>query len=198
MIIKGDSQLVLKQVAGEYKCRSLSLAPYFTAAIQLLESLEEVTFLHVPREENWEADQLAQIASGMKMSKELTHKLVLIQKRSHPSIQQRGINVEVFNTDVGIAGDWRDEFKKYLENPNVKAPHKLKVQTQNFVFLGGELYRKGFDGLLLRCLSFPDAMEVMKQVHEGICGAHQAGIKMRWLLRRQRETATFIFSRNLF
>ena len=27
-------------------------------------------------------------------------------------------------------------------------------------------------------------MEVMKQVHEGVCGAHQAGIKMRWLIRR--------------
>ena len=126
--------MVLKQVAGEYKCDSLLLALYFAAAIQLLESLEEVTFLHVPREENWEADQLALIISGMKMSEELTHKLVLIQKRSHPTIQQKGINVEVFNTDVGIAGDWRDEFKKYLENPNVKALHRLRVQTQNFVF----------------------------------------------------------------
>ncbi|XP_073138754.1 uncharacterized protein [Henckelia pumila] len=27
-------------------------------------------------------------------------------------------------------------------------------------------------------------MEIMKQVHEGICGAHQSGIKMRWLVRR--------------
>ena len=36
----------------------------------------------------------------------------------------------------------------------------------------GELYRKGLDGLLLRCLSFPDSMELMKQVHEGVWGAH--------------------------
>ncbi|KAM2819384.1 hypothetical protein PS2_037809 [Malus domestica] len=27
-------------------------------------------------------------------------------------------------------------------------------------------------------------MRVMAEVHEGICGAHQAGTKMRWLLRR--------------
>ena len=38
--------------------------------------------------------------------------------------------------------------------------------------------------VLLRCLSFPDSMEVMKQVREGVCGAHQARIKMRWLIRR--------------
>ena len=27
-------------------------------------------------------------------------------------------------------------------------------------------------------------MEVMKQVHEGVCGAHQSGVKMQWLPRR--------------
>ena len=48
----------------------------------------------------------------------------------------------------------------------------------------GELYIKGLDGLLLRCLSFPNNIEVMKQVHERVYGAHQAGIKMRWLIRR--------------
>ena len=48
----------------------------------------------------------------------------------------------------------------------------------------GELYKKRFDGLLLKCLSFPDNMEVMEQVHEGVCGAHQSGVKIRWLIRR--------------
>ena len=48
----------------------------------------------------------------------------------------------------------------------------------------GELYRKGLDGLLLRCLSFLNSMEVMKEVHKGVCGAHQVGIKIRWLIRR--------------
>ena len=54
----------------------------------------------------------------------------------------------------------------------------VKAQSQNFILLGGELYRKRLDGLPLRCLSFPDNMEVMKLVHEGVYGAHQAGIKM--------------------
>ena len=45
----GDSQLVLRQIAREYKCNSLLLAPYFTAAIQLLDSFDNVEFEHVPR-----------------------------------------------------------------------------------------------------------------------------------------------------
>ena len=27
-------------------------------------------------------------------------------------------------------------------------------------------------------------MEVVKQVHEGVCGAHQSGVKMQWLTTR--------------
>ena len=61
----------------------------------------------------------------------------------------------------------------------MQVPHRVKAQSQNFILLEGELYRKGLDGLLLRCLSFPDNMEVMKQIHEGVCGAHQGEIKMR-------------------
>ena len=48
----GDSQLVLRQLIGEYKCNNLLLAPYFTVAIQLLDSFDNVEFEHVPRESN--------------------------------------------------------------------------------------------------------------------------------------------------
>ena len=44
----------------------------------------------------------------------------------------------------------------------MRVPHKVKVQAQNFIILEGELYMIGVDGLLLKCLSFPDSMEVMK------------------------------------
>ena len=29
-----------------------------------------------------------------------------------------------------------------------------------------------------------EALRAMVEVHEGICGAHQPGLKMRWLLRK--------------
>ena len=46
------------------------------------------------------------------------------------------------------------------------------------------LYKSGGDGLLLECLFGMEALRVMVEVYEGICGAHQPGLKMRWLLRR--------------
>ena len=70
------------------------------------------------RESNWEVDDLAQVASGVKMSEELTHKLIVIGKRNHPSIYERGIVLEVIGTDANFAGDWRNNIREYLEDPN--------------------------------------------------------------------------------
>ena len=52
----GDSELVLRQLTGECKCNNLLLTPYFTAAIQLLDSFDKVELEYVPRESNKEAD----------------------------------------------------------------------------------------------------------------------------------------------
>ena len=112
------------------------------------------------------------------MREELTHKLFVIGKKNYPSIYEMGIRLEVVNTDANVAGDWRIKIIKYLEDPNRQVPHKVKAQLHNFVLMEGELYRKWLDGLLLKCLSFPDYMEVTKQVHERVYGAHQVEIKM--------------------
>ena len=52
-------------------------------------------------------DELAQTAFGVKMGEELTHKLIMIEKKNHPSIFERGIDLDMFNNDMNIVGDWR-------------------------------------------------------------------------------------------
>ena len=98
---------MLRQLTGEYKYNSLLLAPYYTISTQLLDSFYIIDFKHVPRESNWEVDELAQVSSSVKMSEELTHKLIVIRKKNHPSICERGIRLEVVDTDANVAGDWR-------------------------------------------------------------------------------------------
>ena len=59
----------------------------------------------MPRESNWEADVLAQVASGVKIGEEFTHKLNMIEKNNHPSNFERGIDLDIFNNDMNITGD---------------------------------------------------------------------------------------------
>ena len=48
------------------------------------------------------------------------------------------------------------------------------------------MFRKGVDGNLSTCLGESEAYIALAEVHEGICGAHQAGDKMKWILYRRR------------
>jgi ribonuclease HI len=44
----GDSQLVINQVRGQYKCGSVLLAPYLVSVQQLLQEFQECTLHHIP------------------------------------------------------------------------------------------------------------------------------------------------------
>ena len=83
----------------------------------------------MPRESNWEADELAQVASGVKMSEELNHKHNVIGKKNHPSIYERGIKLEVVGTYENVIEDWRIKIIEYLEDPNRQVPHRVKAQS---------------------------------------------------------------------
>ena len=79
--IRGDSEFVLKQLTQEYKCVKEHLAKYFFIANSLLDCFDHVDIEHVPRLKNQEANDLAQIASGYKMSKEKLTQLIEIKEK---------------------------------------------------------------------------------------------------------------------
>ncbi len=60
MIVHSDSQLMVRQMLGEYKVRDKKLALLHTEALTLLKGLPfSVRLVHVDRESNQEADMLA-------------------------------------------------------------------------------------------------------------------------------------------
>ncbi|HHU69688.1 MAG TPA: ribonuclease HI family protein [Thermoanaerobacterales bacterium] len=54
-----DSELVVKQINGEYKVKNKGLKPLYVAVKDLLKNFESYTINHIPREMNKEADRLA-------------------------------------------------------------------------------------------------------------------------------------------
>lgn len=54
-----DSQLVERQLNGAYKVKDQNLKTYFDAIKKLETEFASVTYIHVPRAENKEADRLA-------------------------------------------------------------------------------------------------------------------------------------------
>ncbi|XP_045798024.1 uncharacterized protein LOC123892265 [Trifolium pratense] len=206
--IRGDSELIIKQLTKEYKCIQERLMKYFIIAFSLLKRFDSCDIQHVPRIENQEANDLAQIASGYKLTKEKLEELVEIKEKlitCEAMPHQLGANeqsvetnyemvdthfdevmTEIFVIDNLTDSDWRQPIVNYLENPAGITERKVKYRALSYTIMGNELFKKTPEGVLLKCLSENEAYVAISNAHSGACGAHQAGHKMKWLLFRQR------------
>lgn len=62
VLVEGDSQLVIRQMTGEYEVRAQHLKAYHEWLAQLSQSFRNIEFRWVPREENTVADALSKRA----------------------------------------------------------------------------------------------------------------------------------------
>jgi hypothetical protein len=150
--------LVINQLIGLYECKYDVLKGYYDECRKLLEDFSLTSLQHIPRAQNQEANWLAQNASGYR----------LVQ--------------EILSSET-LANDWRMEIADYLMNPSQKVTRKLRYKSTKYVLLDDQLYYKTVKGVLLRCLN-QEAKVLMREVHEGICGARQSAYKMKWIICR--------------
>jgi len=60
--VNSDSELVVRQINGRYRVKKTELKPLHQQVKQLQGRLEDFTITHVPRQQNREADRLANAA----------------------------------------------------------------------------------------------------------------------------------------
>ncbi|XP_062119380.1 uncharacterized protein LOC133833141 [Humulus lupulus] len=93
----------------------------------------------------------------------------------------------IFNSTEAILiteiDDWRRPYQEYFRDKvtpyDKKEKEKLLRHISKYCLKdNNDLYRKGFNGKLLRCISNEEAEEVMKEIHHGDCGEHQGGRKL--------------------
>ena len=86
---------------------------------------------------------------------------------------------------LGCEIDWHQEIKDYLKDPfGKKVPAKVRLAATKYFLLGNKLYRKDPQGLLLGCVNAKKVLTILAEVHHGLYGSHQSGLKMRWLIHR--------------
>ena len=59
LLVRSDSELLVKQLRGEYRVKNPGLQPLYEEARSLIRKIGRVTFEHVRREFNKDADRLA-------------------------------------------------------------------------------------------------------------------------------------------
>lgn len=59
VVVKMDSLLVVRQMQGEWRVKHPNMKPQYARLLQKVGAFKSVTFTHIPREQNSDADQLA-------------------------------------------------------------------------------------------------------------------------------------------
>ncbi|XP_021830359.1 uncharacterized protein LOC110770517 [Prunus avium] len=136
--ILGDSMLVLKQIVGEYKCLNPSLVVYLAAVRNLLTEFREATWEHIPREENFEANELAQVATGIQMLEDCVQRIIKV-----------GMEIDV-NSATITEDDWRIPIINYLQYPILPSEKRVRIMASNYLMWNEDLVRKSKDEILLR------------------------------------------------
>jgi len=62
-----DSKLVCEQIKGNFKVKNKNIYPLFVLAKNLISKLDSFEIIHIDREDNLEADELAKEATGFLM-----------------------------------------------------------------------------------------------------------------------------------
>ena len=166
--------MVVRQITGEYKCGSVILAPFLIAAQQLLQQFTKYSIQHIPQEENADANKMAQNAFGYRINPGDNENSSEITSKSLLSVLNRNLGTDMFYLELD-ENDWRAPIVSYLRNPNGCNDNTLKLKARKYVLMGEPedvLYKRGAKGLLLKCVSKYESLQVLAEVHESICGAH--------------------------
>ena len=149
LLIRSDSQLVVRQVNGEYETQDQRMAKYMGLVKQRLGSFEAWKLEHIPRESNERADALAAVTASIPI-KETIFLPIYYQPTS-------SITTDQVSLIDGTRPSWLTPILHYLSlgelsNNKTKA-HKVRIQEAQFSLVNKQLYKRSLDGPYLKCIT---------------------------------------------
>jgi hypothetical protein len=137
---------------------------------RLKASFEDFSVKNIPRAENEHADLLAKSAAqGLPLPLE-----VFFETIKAPSVEL--MERAVLAISPVHSEDWRTEIIYFLQGNCLSDDEaynkRMEARTRPYVIIEGELYKQGVCSPLLKCLSRTEGIELMKEIHAGLCGSH--------------------------
>jgi ribonuclease HI len=169
-ILKTDSQVIAGHVDKSSKAQDPKLEKYLDAVQRLEASFEGFSVKNIPRGENEHADLLAKSAAqGLPIPSEVFFKTI---KAPSVELMKRAI----LTISPVHSEDWRTEIISFLQGNCLSDDEvynkRMEARTRPYVIIEGELYKYGVCSPLLKCLSRIEGIELMKEIHAGLCGSH--------------------------
>ncbi|XP_028064066.1 uncharacterized protein LOC114267239 [Camellia sinensis] len=170
--IYGDSELVVKQLHGEYIVKKTSLIPYHERADQLLSQFRKTHIFHVKRRTNARADSLASLAASLTLPDSKTITITIGERRVLQPLKEVSdlVPILVVTTKGENDEDWREPFITYLQHGRLPEDKVKRIEvrcgaTKFVLWKDGTLYKRSLDGMYMRCIAKERIQEVMAETH---------------------------------
>nr|AAQ56376.1 putative polyprotein [Oryza sativa Japonica Group]AAQ56400.1 putative polyprotein [Oryza sativa Japonica Group] len=176
LLIRTDSKLVAGHVDKFFEAKEEGMKRYLEAVRSKEKCFAGITVEHLPTGQNEEADALAKSAAyGGPHSPGIFFKVLYA-----PSVPAEGLDgLAIDQAELGEdPTDWQTPFVRYFKSSwlleDEAEAKRLQLRAAKYKMVSGQLYRPGILQPLLRCISFAEGEEMAKEIHQGLCGAHQA------------------------
>jgi hypothetical protein len=82
-----------------------------------------------------------------------------------------------------LGEDWREAYIDFIRDQRLPAgmdatsveAARVMPRSKGFVLVDNKLYRRGArSGVLMKCVTGEDGHDILREIHEGICGNHTA------------------------
>jgi ribonuclease HI len=170
VVLKTDSQVITGHIDKSCKARDPKLEKYLDTVRRLEASFEGFSIKNIPRGENEHVELLAKSAAqGLPLPSE-----VFFETIRAPSVEL--LERAVLTISHVHSEDWRTEIISFLQGNCLSDDEaynkRMEARTRPYVIIEGELYKHGVCSPLLKCLSRTKGIELMKEIHAGLCGSH--------------------------
>uniref|UniRef100_A0A803N314 RNase H type-1 domain-containing protein n=1 Tax=Chenopodium quinoa TaxID=63459 RepID=A0A803N314_CHEQI len=140
-----DYLLIVSQMIGDFAAKDSKMTAYLNVAKEKAKYFNPFTISQIPRDQNAQADALANLASALNKTTFTNIPLVHLQK---PSVSTKEI---LPVDDVNDDDDWTKPIVDYLTKdilPNDKEDsRKLKYKASRYHIVDGVLFHKSTSGL---------------------------------------------------
>jgi ribonuclease HI len=100
--IKGDLDLVIQQLKNKFSCKSERLKGYRKAIWDLINDLDALNLIAIPREQNSKADELAVATSTFQLPDSLIDENISVEVIFRPSVPDNVNHWQVFDDDKQV------------------------------------------------------------------------------------------------
>ena len=158
------------------------MVPYKRMVDDLRKYFVRVSLQQVPRVDNKAADAMATLASLLQLPENDFRHEFLVDMLHYPAYNSP--DSQMICSVIGHDSSRYHHLYSYLRDQIIpdtfsrnERRHLIRNASQ-YILVADDLYRRGLDGTLLRCLEPDEFKRALAEVHEGVCGSHSRGLTL--------------------